>query len=981
LLFTRFHLIAFVVLAPLGARAADMTVVSAASFKAPVSPTSIAVAMNVEFETAGAAVSVIDSAGTARAAVVLATGQGQVTFRVPPQTATGAATVSVMNSAGTGATAVVEVATVAPALFSANGNGHGPASAVVAHLAADGTVESTTPTFTCGEEPGSCVNVPISVSPVTGRTILELFGTGIRGRTRLSRVAVRVGRILVPVSFAGAQGSPGLDQVNVVLPSNLAGLGLATVVLTADNATSNSVTINLSATTFYVSPSGSDSYSGLVPSRPFATPAQAQTAARDVHNGRIVMREGVYSLTEPVNLTAADSHVTWESYPGESPVLSGGQTITDWSPSASVPGAWEASIAGLQPFEQLWVGGARRYRVRVLAKEKPGYFHNLGPVYVTTPNGCTNRNVPQGFTQSQMISAGKYECFDRFFFRTGDIDPAWSGLKDRAHPIQIVDFEDWTIARLRLTSISDASGIAGAPGNASLAILASATVPGQYWGFLNGHRFLIENVKEALTAEHKGEWYVERDRIYYVPAEGEDFSADPPEVIAPQLMQLVVSSDAGLTGLTMRGLTFAYTNWIAGAGYSGFSGSQQAARENVPAALSFGRGSGITLDGITIEHAGGWGLEFGAASNCKLENSVITDLGSGAIRIGAEPAASDTDESVTHSNLISNNVLASGDRMLAGIAITIENSHDNTIDHNDIYDFYNVGINMGRALNFDANGLPNWVHDNKITYNHIYDLGQGVTSDIGAVHTATGLQTGNVLDHNTFHDIAHDPTGNGYGGWGVYLDQGSSFVTVTNNLVYNTSATGFTYNASQRGAYLLNGTPNLIANNIFAFGTQASVHRNNNDGALNFTFRNNIVYWDQTHPLPGQPSPGAPSPQDGTWACAGTPVTCYAFSQNMYYSTVDPSAATWRFVVNNRAVTLAQWQAMPQPAEDLGSTIDVDPLFVAPLKGDFTLRDDSPAGKAIGFVPFDFRAAGRVDRSVVPAAVVPGFPLQVPASY
>jgi hypothetical protein len=192
-------------------------------------------------------------------------------------------------------------------------------------------------------------------------------------------------------------------------------------------------------------------------------------------------------------------------------------------------------------------------------------------------------------------------------------------------------------------------------------------------------------------------------------------------------------------------------------------------------------------------------------------------------------------------------------------------------------------------LNFDANGLPDWVHDNQITYNHIYNLGQGVTSDMGAVHTATGLQTGNVIEHHKFHDIVHDPTGNGCGGWGIYLDQGSSLVNVTNNLLHNTLATGFTYNSSQPGTYQLNGTPNLIANNIFAFGWQASIHKNGNDGALNFTFRNNIVCWDQTHPM-GQPNPGPPSPQDGTWNCAGVPTSCFSFAQNMYFLR---STRTW----------------------------------------------------------------------------------------
>jgi hypothetical protein len=36
--------------------------------------------------------------------------------------------------------------------------------------------------------------------------------------------------------------------------------------------------------------------------------------------------------------------------------------------------------------------------------------------------------------------------------------------------------------------------------------------------------------------------------------------------------------------------------------------------------------------------------------------------------------------------------------MVAGVAVTIENSHHNVIDHNEIYDFYNQGINLGPGL-------------------------------------------------------------------------------------------------------------------------------------------------------------------------------------------------------------------------------------------------------------------------------------------
>jgi len=291
------------------------------------------------------------------------------------------------------------------------------------------------------------------------------------------------------------------------------------------------------------------------------------------------------------------------------------------------------------------------------------------------------------------------------------------------------------------------------------------------------------------------------------------------------------------------------------------------------------------------------------------------------------------------------------------------------------------------SLNFDANNLPNWTHDNVISYNHVYQIGQGVTDDIGAVHAATGLQTGNQILHNTFHDITHDPGTGGYGGWGIYLDQGSSFVTAKNNLVYNTSATGFTYNHSESGTFQLKATPNPIQNNIFAFGAQASIHRNQDDGGMNLSFQNNIVYWDQT-----APPFGPPSPQEGTWVCNGsvTAVTgCFSFASNLYYSKMDPGMATWRFITGNNnptPLTLALWQAL---GEDVGSVTTVDPLFVCPAKTacagsgafNFNLQSGSQAPALMHFVPFDPSQAGRANPVLMPASLPPAFPVQVPASY
>ena len=932
--------------------AGSLAIVSSPSYSAPVALGGLATAFGTDLATVtlpansaawpltlgGRTVTVRDSAGSSLPAPVFFVSPGQISFQVPAGMAAGNATISVTSGDGAVSTGTVQIAAVAPGLFSADSTGQGAAAAVVVQNSASGG-QTSAPAFVCNP---ACTPAPIDLASASA-TVLELYGTGIAGRSSLANVQCTAGGTPVQVQYAGQQGTyAGLDQVNVALPASLANQGVLAIALTVDGHTANTVTIstgpavNTSATAFYVAPNGSDSFSGTLPSPnaagtdgPFATLARAQQALRGIPRTSplvVMLRAGAYTLSQPLTLTAADSGspsapVTWENYPGETAIVSGGRVITGWTPSPAIPGAWQASVAGFLPFEQLWVNGQRRYRVRAAVPYASGYFNNLGPVYVGAANGCTNSTYPNGYSPSlQNTTTGLYQCFDRFFFKTGDINPDWDGLADPNHPIQIVDFEDWTIARMRLASIGGSSQYADAPAGSSVAYLAGATVAGQFWGFLQGHRYLIENVAEALSSASPGEWYVATDAsgkpaaITYVPSAGENFAAAPPVVVAPQISQLVVANDPALAWVTFRGITFSYANFAAGSpGYAASNGSEDTGKQAIPAALSFTNASHIVLDSVTISQTGGWGAEFvgtnsrfapsGACTiqnpaNCnnQVVNSVFTDLGSGAIRLGAEPANADTDSGVAQYNLIANTVLAGGDRVEPGIAITLGNTHHNTIDHNDVYDWYNQAINLGNSLNFNGNGFPNWTHDNQITYNHIYRLGQGITSDMGAVHAATGLALGNLIEYNNFHDIVHDPGAGGYGGWGIYFDQGSSFLTASFNLVYNTTATGFTYNHSEAGNYQLLGTPNLVTNNIFAFGSQASVHRNLDDGALNLTFTKNIVYWDMTQPMPAG---GPPSPQIGAWTCsvANTDLAaCFRFQQNLYYSAADPPMNAWRFL-------------------------------------------------------------------------------------
>jgi uncharacterized protein (TIGR03437 family) len=169
---------------------------------------------------------------------------GQINFIVPslPE---GRTTVVVIIDEQAVASGAVEIARLAPGLFSANANGQGAAAAVALRVSADGR-QTSQPTFHCGATPGSCVAIPIDLGAETDQVILLLFGTGIRGVRSLSEVSARIGGVDAEVLYAGRQGDfAGLDQVNVRLPRSLAGHGEAAVLLSVEGKTANTLTVSI----------------------------------------------------------------------------------------------------------------------------------------------------------------------------------------------------------------------------------------------------------------------------------------------------------------------------------------------------------------------------------------------------------------------------------------------------------------------------------------------------------------------------------------------------------------------------------------------------------------------------------------------------------------------------------------------------------------------------------------------------------------
>jgi uncharacterized protein (TIGR03437 family) len=188
-------------------------------------------------------VNVLDAQNTDRPAPLFYVSPSQINFQIPPGTATGNATVIMRRNGVTTASTTIVIAAVEPSLFTANSSGSGAPAAFLVRVKPDNS-QTIEPVATV--QGGAIVPAPISLGPQGDQLILVLFGAGIRKRSALSAVTLRIDTETLGVVFADpAPGFIGLDQINsVALPRSLAGKGTVNVTLTVDGRPTNTVLLN-----------------------------------------------------------------------------------------------------------------------------------------------------------------------------------------------------------------------------------------------------------------------------------------------------------------------------------------------------------------------------------------------------------------------------------------------------------------------------------------------------------------------------------------------------------------------------------------------------------------------------------------------------------------------------------------------------------------------------------------------------------------
>ncbi len=648
----------------------------------------------------------------------------------------------------------------------------------------------------------------------------------------------------------------------------------------------------------YVSPAGNDQWSGRRPEPgadgtdgPCATLAGARDAIRrarsqtDTHGPITVeVAAGFYELAEPLLFTPADggtatAPIRYVAASGAAPIISGGRVLAGWRETEhSGQRCWTLDLpevaAGDWDFSRLYVNQAPRPRPRL---PKSGFHH---------------------FTGAGNSGGGWCKGPDRASFAPGDIK-SWKNWQD----VELISYELWFDTHHRIRAIDEATG------TVTFHAPSLGTLKDERGAFA---RYFVENVFEALDTP--GEWYLDRPagRLYYLPLPGE--TLEETTVVAPRLTELLrLQGENGsrVGHLHFEHLTFAHQHWELPRECPGYI---QAAW-GVPGAILLAGAEACAFYGCTVTHVNGYGMEVLAGSTRNLIAAcTIHDAGGGGIKLGHEQllphespvgARQSGDCPPLATTVVDCTIRDCGHIFPSAIGIWVGNSGWNRLLHNRIFNCNYTGISCGWTWGYAQTRTVS----NRIENNHIHHINhRQILSDNGGIYTL-GRQPGATVCGNVIHDIACY----GYGGWGIYPDEGSSGIRFESNLVRGTQKAAFSTHY---------GRDNLVRYNIFAGSQAEHVHLGRRERHRSAVCRHNLIVT-----------------ANGRLRQRGDCPAHYTIGDNLFWA-LDGTPPCL--------------DGKPVPA-DAGTV--ADPLFADAEGGDFSLRPDSPAF-AIGFQPFDWRAAG-----------------------
>ena len=468
--------------------------------------------------------------------------------------------------------------------------------------------------------------------------------------------------------------------------------------------------------------------------------------------------------------------------------LSGGTTIhaREWT-HATFQGhdAYRAAFTSTAVVHEAWSEGRRLHRPTLPATG----FYNFGGFLDGSEKAEWNKG------QSHMRIAPNTIA-------------NWKNLSD----VELVAHHLWITSRLPIKSVSD--------GVVEFTKPAVFKLADDYTG--GAAPFRAENVAEAFGG--RDEFYVDRANkcIYVTGATWPDRPRDLTIPVASQVLQM-----RNCRNVTVRDVEISNTEWDYP---DGVSGDGQAAI-SVPGAVEVSSSKGCAFERCRFRTLGTYGIEFNSGSvGGSVVRCDLTDLGGGGVKIA----------SGTKHTTVEQCVIAGGGRLHApAIGVWIADSGENVIRRNLISDFLYTGISIGWVWGY---GPSNGNH-NLIEGNVIHTIGQRELSDMGAIYNL-GVSPGTVIRRNLIADVQS----RGYGGWGIYLDEGSTDVVVEQNAVFGVRTGTFHQHY---------GRDNLIQHNLLCGAERdGQIIRSRREDHVSFNLNENVILWSGTSLFGGTPSGG-----------------------------------------------------------------------------------------------------------------------------
>ncbi len=454
-------------------------------------------------------------------------------------------------------------------------------------------------------------------------------------------------------------------------------------------------------------------------------------------------------------------------------------------------------------------------------------------------------------------------------------------------------------------------------------------------------RYFLTNVGSKFGIA--GEWYLDKksSTVYYVPREGEklkDMVAYAP--IVSKMIE-IKEDDIRIDNLEIVCSKGDYKSEAASSNY-GFAESEVKCFTADPQSIAHAPGA-ITFENATrgavqkcyLHGIGVHAIEIKeGCSFIRIENNEISDIWAGGISIHGG-AVNEEDKQTFGCTIRENLITRCGVRYAAGNGVLVRHASNIEISENEISYLDYSGITVGWVWGYADSST----YGNIIRGNHIHHIGSGKLSDMGGIYML-GKQRGTIISENRIHDVKTKV----YGGWGIYTDEGSSYMTVENNVVFDTDTEGFHQNY---------GIGNIVRNNIFAFGGTGCIKASRNEMHDGVLLENNIIVSDGIQFYAARSALLPISARKNVyWDVSGKSMMLRRHGDKIYtYSDRLPK-------VFGDSYDFETWKANFE--KDEGSIL-ADPMFKNIEERDFTLLAASPA-IALGFKPLNgFLANGKKD--------------------